>query len=98
PVDRLHGLVEFIRRADRCFEDGPEHANGGAEPEVGAVEHVAATAELHAAASGRDVVGAELPQLVGEDGFDAPATGGEIALQTHAAVPWPLTWPLDPRG
>ena len=38
PVDRPHGVVEIVRRSDGGFEDGPEHADRRAQPEIRLVE------------------------------------------------------------
>src|SRR5205085_1879167 len=80
PIDLAHGLVEFVRRSHLHFEDGPQHADGGTQPEVGQVKNGPVAVEVDAAAAGCDFGGTERAEFVRQYGFDPTATGGEKAF------------------
>ena len=73
PVDRAHGVVKLIGRGDGRFQDGLQDANSGAQPEIGLVEQGSVALEMNAAAARCHLGGVQGPQLIRQDGFDAPA-------------------------
>ena len=73
PVESAHGVVQFVRRGHGRFEDRPQDADGGAQPEVGLVEQGQVAGEVDAAAARLHVGRAEAAQLVGQHRLDAAA-------------------------
>jgi len=70
------------------FEDRPQDAHGGAQPEVRLVQQGAVAGEVDAAAAGAHVGSAQGAQLVRQHRLDAAAAGGEVAFQRQRSFPF----------
>ncbi len=84
PVDFLHLIIYVFCRAGLEVLDGLQHAYGGVQLKVGTVHHFLVSGKRYHAAANLHVVGAQLGELLSQDGFQAhEGLGNEFKFLFH---------------
>src|SRR5258708_29051166 len=83
PIYRAHRFIEWLGRCDSGFQDGPENADRGSQPEIGLIEERLISGKVDATTAGLDVNRLQITQLVRQHRLESSGTGREVPLWVH---------------